>query len=442
MMSYALSLRAKAELERRRRESKLRWAELANVKTPHPKQAEFVECAAKRIVVKAGRRGGKTVGVGIRAVKRFMAGRRQLYAAPTAEQIDAFWFEVVSALQPAIDAGYLYKNETEHVIEVPGTKQRIRAKTAWNADTLRGDYADDLYLDEWQLMDETAWTEVGAPMLLDTNGDAVFVFTPPSIRTRSTSKARDKKHALKLFKKASEDTSGRYAAFHFTSRDNPHINAQALAEIAADMTSLAYRQEVLAEDVQDVDGALWKFDVIDAGRIALAGLPDLQRVVVAVDPAVTNTDTSDETGIVAAGAALVNGVLHGYVLEDASLRASPDVWARKAVNAYHEWEADRLVAETNNGGDMVRLTIRTVDKNVSYKEVHASRGKVTRAEPIAALYEQGRVHHVGTFAGLEDQMCSWTPESGKSPDRVDALVWALSELMLKQEQRAAQTGRR
>jgi predicted phage terminase large subunit-like protein len=150
--------------------------------------------------------------------------------------------------------------------------------------------------------------------------------------------------------------------------------------------------------------------------------------VVAIDPAVTNSEESDETGIVVAGLG-TDG--HGYVLDDFSGRYSPDGWARKAILAYHQWGADRVVAEVNNGGDLVATVLRTVDPNVSYSAVHASRGKVTRAEPVAALYEQRRVHHVGTFAELEDQLCQWTPGDTKSPDRLDALVWAVTELMVQ-----------
>lgn len=195
------------------------------------------------------------------------------------------------------------------------------------------------------------------------------------------------------------------------------------------------RQELQGDVVDAIDGALWKRADIDNVRVKSP--PDLHRIVIAIDPAVTATEDSDETGIVVAGAATVNGVLHGYVLDDLSLRASPEQWARRAVNAYYDHAADRLVAETNNGGDMVKLTIRTVDPNVSYKDVHASRGKATRAEPIASLYEQGRVHHVGVFSALEDQMCSWIPGDRNSPDRMDALVWALSDLLLKPSNRAA-----
>ena len=139
---------------------------------------------------------------------------------------------------------------------------------------------------------------------------------------------------------------------------------------------------------------------------------------------------SDETGIVVAGVG-ENG--DGYILADNSVKASPRDWAVRAVASYHDHKADRIIGEANNGGEMVETVIRTVDPNVSYKAVHASRGKVTRAEPIASLYEQGRVHHVGQFPQLEDQMCRWVP-GDKSPDRMDALVWALTELMIKPNQ--------
>jgi predicted phage terminase large subunit-like protein len=129
---------------------------------------------------------------------------------------------------------------------------------------------------------------------------------------------------------------------------------------------------------------------------------------------------------------------HAYIIEDLSGRYAPHEWAAKAVNAYQRHKADRIIAEKNNGGDMVESTIRMVARNVSFKAVHASRGKVTRAEPISALYERRKIHHVGALSALEDEMCGFTSDfdrtrAGFSPDRVDALVWALTELMLGPE---------
>jgi phage terminase large subunit-like protein len=190
------------------------------------------------------------------------------------------------------------------------------------------------------------------------------------------------------------------------------------------------RQELEAELLEDVPGALWSHGLIDAARLRAA--PDLARVVVAIDPAVTSGEDSDETGIVVVGKDN-NG--HGYVLADLSGKYSPIEWAKIAITAYQTHRADRVVAETNNGGAMVEATLRSVDPNVAYSAVHASKGKYTRAEPASALYEQGRVHHVGSFPALEDQMTMFTPDIDRkaqqfSPDRVDALVWALTELLV------------
>lgn len=184
------------------------------------------------------------------------------------------------------------------------------------------------------------------------------------------------------------------------------------------------RQELEAELLLDADGALWNRDMLDDARTTT--IPNLRRVVVAIDPAASANADSDETGIIVAG---VDDHGHGYVLDDRSMKGSPAEWASAAVTAHHVHKADRIVAEANQGGDMISHTLRTVDASVPVKLVHASRGKRTRAEPVAALYEQGRVHHAGAFPELEDQLCTWTPD-GPSPDRLDALVWALSELMV------------
>lgn len=183
-------------------------------------------------------------------------------------------------------------------------------------------------------------------------------------------------------------------------------------------------QEIHAKILEDAPGALWKRDRLDALRVVK--FPDLVRIVVAVDPAASSDEDAAETGIIVAGLG-VDG--HGYVLDDMSLQGSPNEWGSEAVAAYHKFKADRIIGESNNGGEMVEYVIRTIDSKVSYKAVHASRGKLTRAEPIASLDEQGKIHHVGTFADLEDQQCSWVPGM-KSPDRMDARVWAFTELML------------
>ena len=183
------------------------------------------------------------------------------------------------------------------------------------------------------------------------------------------------------------------------------------------------RQELLGELLDDVEGALWTIGLLDETRVQQA--PELRRVIVAVDPSGGTGPNSDEQGIVVAGQG-IDGDL--YILADRSCSLSPHGWASRAVAAWREFGADRIVAERNYGGDMVESTIRQVDNDIPIKVITASRGKLQRAEPVAALYEQHRVHHVGPLAQLEDQMTTWTPQSGTSPDRMDALVWAITEL--------------
>ena len=190
------------------------------------------------------------------------------------------------------------------------------------------------------------------------------------------------------------------------------------------------RQELNAEVLDDTPGALWTRKNLDDNRVRTIDLPEMKRVVVAIDPAVSTEERSDETGIVCAGLGVDN---RGYVLADDSGQYSPDEWARRAIALYRQYEADVIVGEKNQGGDMVKHTVHSQWRDAPFKLVHASRGKVLRAEPISALYEQGKVSHVGTHDLLEDQMCQMTVDfdrkkQGYSPDRVDANVWALSEL--------------
>jgi phage terminase large subunit-like protein len=197
------------------------------------------------------------------------------------------------------------------------------------------------------------------------------------------------------------------------------------------------RQELDAEILEDLEGALWRRSVIDEHRRKLHEIPELQRIVVAIDPAMSSEDDSNETGIIAAG---LGADGDGYVLDDVSGIMAPLEWASEAIALYRARQADRIIAEVNNGGDMVENALRTVDRNVSYGRVWATKGKFVRAEPVSSLYQQGRVHHVGSFDRLEDQMCAFTADfdrkaMGYSPDRMDALVWALTELMVESDER-------
>ncbi|AKB35603.1 hypothetical protein MSSAC_2787 [Methanosarcina siciliae C2J] len=197
------------------------------------------------------------------------------------------------------------------------------------------------------------------------------------------------------------------------------------------------RQELDGDILDDNPNALWKRTNIEEFKVPRP--PALDRIVVGVDPATTANLTSNDTGIIVAGvsrkefdAKTGKKTAHFYVLGDYTIHDSPRKWALEAVSAYHKHSADRVVGEVNNGGDLVEANIRTVASDIPYSDVHASRGKATRAEPVSSLYEQGRVHHVGSYPYLEDQMCDWVPGESESPDRIDALVWAITELMGKE----------
>lgn len=210
-------------------------------------------------------------------------------------------------------------------------------------------------------------------------------------------------------------------------------NSDNLAESTLQMLRDKYegtsmgRQELYAEVIDATEGALWTPSIIDRGRKSIKNITEkITNILISVDPAVTSGSSSDETGIVVVGKDSDNEY---YVLDDKSGKYKPDQWGQKAIDLFYQWDADRIVAEVNNGGDLVERLLRTIDTGVRYKSVHATRGKMVRAEPIAALYEQGKVHHCGVFSELETQMCTYTGERPRpSPDRLDALVWGLSEL--------------
>ena len=283
--------------------------------------------------------------------------------------------------------------------------------SAEEPDVLRGPQHHAALCDEmasWQYLADT-WSNLVFGLRLGTNPRKAITTTP---------------RPLELIRALLKDP--RCVVTRGSTYDNrDNLAPSAMREFKAKYENTRIgRQELLGEVLDDVPGALWLRADIDKSRVVKA--PDLVRVVVAIDPAVTSGEDSDETGISVAGKG-VDGAF--YVLADRSCRMSPDGWARRAVVALDEFAADRIVAEVNNGGDLVETVLRTVRSGVSYRKVTASRGKRIRAEPIAALYEQGRVHHVGALPELEDQMCSFLPEGNeKSPDRVDALVWALTDL--------------
>ncbi|MGQ0671679.1 MAG: DNA-packaging protein [Hyphomicrobium sp.] len=288
--------------------------------------------------------------------------------------------------------------------------------SAENPDGLRGPQFDCAWCDEvakWRLMEET-WDNLQLGLRLGEAPQVVVTTTPRTVP---------------LLKRIIAD------AATVTTRAATAANAANLAPgFIAEMNrryagSVLGRQELLGEIVDERSGSLWRRAWIEASRVARA--PDLSSVVVAVDPPVTATAASDACGIVVAGLGVDR---RAYIVADRTVQGrEPHQWARAVVAAYGDFMADRVVAETNQGGDLVATLIRHVDENVPVRQVKATRGKWLRAEPVAALYAEGRVSHVGGFDALEDQMCAFGADGlskSRSPDRLDALVWALTDLMI------------
>ena len=279
--------------------------------------------------------------------------------------------------------------------------------TADEPERLRGKQHMKIWADElgsWRY--EEAWSQAMLGLRLGDNPQAIVTTTP---------------RPTKLLKELIADKR------NIVTVGTTYENKQNLAQGFFDYVISKYegtrlgRQELNAELLSDVPGALWKRDDIEKNRVIKA--PDsLERLVVGVDP--TASSTGDEAGIITAGK---RGQDY-YTIADDSTHGSPQAWASAAVKAYHLYRADCIVAEKNNGGEMVEAVIKQVDPNVNVKLVWASRGKATRAEPIAAIAEQGRDHHVGMFSTLEDELCQWLPGE-TSPNRLDAKVWAITELV-------------
>ncbi len=306
----------------------------------------------------------------------------------------------------------LYEPSKRTITWPNGSKAQVFS--AEDYDGLRGPQFDAAWCDElakWKHADQ-AWDMLQFALRLGENPVAVITTTPRpmallqrlladagTITTRATTLANRKNLAKPFMKAILERYQG---------------------------TRLG-RQELGGELMEDNPDALFKRDLIESQR--LREHPELQRIVVAVDPPAGHGKASNACGIVCVGLG-IDG--RAYVLEDASVQGlRPAKWAAQIVALYHARKADRVVAEINQGGAMVEQVLREVDDEISFRAVHASRGKKARAEPVAALYEQGKVSHVGTFAELEDEMCNVIGEGGKSPDRLDALVWAIADLLLK-----------
>lgn len=343
-------------------------------------------------------------------------GSEWAVVAPTFRDVRKTCFEGSTGILRALADGELVSYHRNELQVTLSNGSRIFGYSADQPERLRGANLNGAWTDEigsWRY--PATWYESLIPALRKGENPRVCVTTTP----RVTPLIRD--------------LAGRKDGSVHVTTGSTWENAANLSRVALDELKRRYagtrlgRQELEGELLEDIEGALWSRADIDACRIGPDQVPELHRIVIAIDPAVTSGEDSDETGIVIAGEG-PGGI--GYVLADLTMRGTPDACMRRAVGAYHEYAADCIVAEVNNGGDFIQSLLRTVDGSVPYKQVRASRGKRTRAEPVSALYEQHRVHHVGVFAELEDQMCSFTPDNEGlfNDDRLDACVWAITEL--------------
>jgi len=366
-------------------------------------------------LVKAGRGYGKT-RVGVEQVRMWVQDNPIVnLVGPTSDDARDIMIEGESGILAKCPIGErpLYQSSKRRLVWPNGALSLIF--TADEPERLRGKQHYKLWADElaaWRYAE--SWEQIQFGLRLGKHPQAIITTTPKP---------------TKLVKELVNDPN--CIVTHGKTYDNKQNLAPAFLKkiITKYEGTRLGRQEIEAELLEDNPNALWTHSLIEKYRIRQAQMVPLQRIVVGVDPAVTAKEDSNDTGIVAVGMDF-NDPPHFYVLADNTIHETPDAWAKKVVWTVAQVNADRVVGEVNNGGDLVEANIRHQDPNIPYKSVRASRGKIVRAEPISALYEQGRVHHLGMFAELEDQMCDFDPilELQDSPDRMDALVWAITEL--------------
>lgn len=380
---------------------------------------------ARFIVVPAGRRFGKTKGCANACIEWMLEGKKILWGDTISSNIDRY---VDRYFKPELikeNIDYSWSTQKK-VFNLNASKGYIDFRSADRPENWEGFGYDIIILNEAGIIlkNEYLYTNAVLPMLMDSpNSILIAVGTPKGKVTKD-----NKEHRFYSLYKRARDNDPSHDLFQFSSYDNPFLSQTDIKELEAEMQIMnpqMVQQEIYGEFVDGAAGELWDEVMIERCRIKVA--PDLVRITVNIDPAISNTADSDETGITVTGKD-VNG--NGYVLADESGKYSPDQWASIAVDLVKQWKAGSIVAEKNQGGDMITNILRNKDPNIRVKLVTATKGKFVRAEPIYSLYEQGKIFHVGYHNKLEAQMCMFTSELKNSPDRVDSLVWGFSELML------------
>jgi phage terminase large subunit-like protein len=399
-----------------------------------PKQIQAIDLMARYIEVNlsGGSRSGKTFiivyAIIVRALK--YPGSRHLIARKHLNHLKSIITQTVpdvnkKAFNGALEFEFnrqqqIYTFLNESVIYLVGTEDKERLEKA-----LGFEYST-IFINEISQMNFNIYETLKTRLNPDPGIKPLLI---------SDLNPSSKRHFIyqMFYKKLNPETKepiqdpDRYATLQMNPAENVQNLSADYIKTLESMSESKRKRFLRGEFSDDSDDALWKWEWIANNR--KNEIPEnLEKIVVGVDPAVTGKETSDDTGIIVAGRIKQGPDYHYYILADCTIHGDVTGWGRAVVAAYKKYMADRVIGEVNQGGDLVEMNIRNYDRNICYSDVRATRGKAKRAEPIADLYERNLVHHVGEFQDVEDQMCTWTPESNDSPDNMDALVWALTYL--------------
>lgn len=382
----------------------------------------FFQTSSKFLVVTKGRRFGATHGAAHAFIEFCLEGKKLLWGDTINSNIDRY---VQRYFEPVLKSSSIPYNWSSQKKELRILNGHIDFRSADRPENWEGFGYDLIFLNEAGIIlrDPYLYTNAVLPMLMDYPDSRLIAAGVPKGKTGKNGK----QHVFYKMKLSADMGVEGYEHLAFSSYDNPKLNSndvKILEDEIKRMNPKMVDQEIYGLFVDGAGGLLWDDKIIEKQRINVA--PKLTRVVVSIDPATTTNLKSDETGIVVCGYAGGNK----YLLEDASGKYSPNEWATVAFMLQQKWRASCYVAEKNQGGDMVEAVLRTVDKRTRIKLNHASKGKFTRAEPIFSEYELGKIFHVGYFPYLESEMTTFNPSdpSIASPNRMDALVWGMSEL--------------
>lgn len=384
----------------------------------------FFGGSEKFTVVTKGRRFGATHGAAHAYIEWAVEGKRLLWGDTINSNIDRYFQRYFEPALKRNSLEYAWNSQKKELRIMEG---HVDFRSSDRPENWEGFGYDVIFLNEAGIIlrDPYLYTNAVLPMLMDYSDSRLIAAGVP----KGTKGKDGKDHAFYKMAQTAMAGDASYRILRYSSYDNPLLKKEDIDELSDEISRMnpeMVRQEIYGEFLEGAGGLLWDMDILNATRTTEA--LEIVRSVVAVDPAVTSNASSDETGIVVVGKD-ANG--HGYVLEDISGRYTPNEWAQKAVEAHNRHRANAIVCEVNMGGDLVTNAIKTIDDRILVKGVRATKGKALRAEPIYALYQRGLIHHVGYFGKLESQMVSFNPDANQSsPDRLDALVWGFTDLMI------------